>query len=540
MIQDQSISCHLLVTSDIHGHIHPTDYRSQAERPLGLAKLASLIKMERIADPALLLVDNGDLIQGTPLASYAVNQHREQLHPAVAVLNELRYDAAVIGNHEFNYGLPLLRQAISDSSFPWLSAGIVTEESGEPAFGKPYVVKQVHGVKIALLGVTTHYIPNWEAPEHIVGLKMKDALQTTKEWVRHIRAQEQPDLLVVSYHGGFERDLTTGQPVEKLTGENQAYAICTEVEGIDILLTGHQHRLLEAEVNGVAIVQPGCNGQALGKITIELAKRDGVWEVLSKRAELLMPDEHTPADAAILALSSALEAKTQQWLDQPIGQVIGDLSISSPHACRLAAHPFVTFMHRVQMAASGASISVAALLSEHSQGFHDTITMRDVLMNFIYPNTLAVLRITGSDIRAALEQTAAYFQIGADGDVVVNPAYLEPKAQHYNYDMWLGIEYELNVALPMGERVVKLERHGQSIDPNGEFEVVMSSYRAGGGGDYDMYRGKLVVQEIATDIAELAAQYIQAQDMIYASDERNWRIIAEYQSQVPNHAVLSE
>ena len=125
-------------------------------------------------------------------------------------------------------------------------------------------------MKVAILGVTTHYIPNWENPNNIKGLGFEDALETTKMWVRKIREIEKPDVLVVAYHGGFESDLETGEPTETLTGENQGYRICKEIEGIDVLLTGHQHRSLASAVNGIAIVQPSFNGQAIGKISIRL------------------------------------------------------------------------------------------------------------------------------------------------------------------------------------------------------------------------------------------------------------------------------
>lgn len=523
---NNEMECHILVTSDIHGHIYPTDYRTQEERGLGLAKLTALIKKERSKNPDLLLIDNGDLIQGTPLATYFNLHVKEGIHPSIAVLNELKYDAAVVGNHEFNYGLNVLHKVIDDSKFPWLSAGILSEDTNSQAFGKPYIVKHLdNGVKVVILGVTTHYIPNWEAPEHIKGLKFNDALETVKEWVAHIRKEENPDLLVVSYHGGFERDLASGEIAERLTGENQAYAMCTEVDGIDVLITGHQHRLIADEVNGVTIIQTGCNGVALGKISILFSKEDDKWTVKEKRAELILPEETTKADEEMMALTQTIEMETQAWLDQPIGEVIGDMSINSAHECRKADHPFTAFINNVQMDAAGVKISHTALLSNESRGFGSIVTMRDVLTNFMYPNTLTVLRLTGRDIIEALEQTAAYFQVSRDGEIEVSPAYLEPKPQHYNYDMWGGIEYVLNAAKPIGERVVELNYNGEPLRMDGEYEVVMNNYRASGGGEYEMYKNKPVVKEIATEMAELVANYFLQQGTVQASCGNEWKVI---------------
>ena len=533
----------IMVTSDLHGAIRPIHYNTNAYRPAGLALLASLIRHERELSPELLLVDNGDLLQGSPLASYAasfVSDH--EVHPFIHVLNELGYDAAVMGNHEFNYGQDLLRKAVEDSHFPWLSANIVNEENPDekarhtepsgpsiPAFGPPYLIKTLSsGVKIALLGATTHYIPNWEHPKNIEGLQFLDALETIRAWVGYIREHEQPDVLVVSYHGGFESDLETGEPAERLTGENQAYAICRDIEGIDVLLTGHQHRQLTAEIHGVTVVQPGFSGNGAGHVSVELDRlSNGKWQIAEKQARLLLLDEISDVqpDAAVMTLTDELEAKTQAWLDQPIGEVAGDLSITDPAALRLAAHPFIAFVHQVQMEATGAQISNTALLSEEARGFGSLITVRDVLSNFIYPNTLTVLELRGQDIQDALEQTARYFEVDASGEVVVNPAYMQPKPQHYNYDMWAGVEYELNISKPVGRRVVKLEREGLPVAMDATYSVVMNSYRAAGGGDYAMYPGKKVLHEGATDMAALVEDYIRRHQPLAVEQANNWRVV---------------
>ncbi|WP_425342995.1 bifunctional metallophosphatase/5'-nucleotidase [Paenibacillus turicensis] len=533
-------SCKLLITSDIHGHIFPTDYCGDEDLNLGLAKVATLIKQQRALNPDLLLIDNGDLIQGTPLSTYAL-KHTAGTHPAILALNELGYDAAVFGNHEFNYGLDTLQGIVQDSEFPWLAANIVWEDEGQTIgrgaefseltgasfLGKPYIVKTLDsGVKVAILGITTHYIPNWERPEHIEGLQFKDALTQTKAWVAHIRAEVEPDLLVVCYHGGFERDLSSGVETERLTGENQGVAMCTEIEGIDVLVTGHQHRYIASEVGGVTVIQPGCKGQALGEVNITFTKDEaGMWKITDKHAELKMIDENVRADEQIIALTKAVEDQTQVWLDQPIGQVNGDMTITSAFACRLKDHPFMEFVNKVQMEIAGVNVSNAALLNQDSIGFNANITLRDVLTNFMYPNTLTVLRLRGQDIKDALEQTANYFILNAEGQPEVNPSYIEPKPTHYNYDMWEGITYELDIRKPLGGRVTVLQYQGHDLTMEQEIDVVMNSYRAGGGGDYDMYRNRLAVKEIMVDMSELIADYIVQRETIEATCDRNWRVV---------------
>ncbi|CAM4366845.1 2',3'-cyclic-nucleotide 2'-phosphodiesterase/3'-nucleotidase [Paenibacillus endophyticus] len=528
MKQLDSFTFEMMVTSDIHSHIRPIDYRTREAENSGLARIATIVKEARQASPELLLIDNGDLLQGTPMSYYAAAYGKERVNPAIAVLNEMKYDAAVLGNHEFNYGLELLRKAVADSRFPWLSANIASSETQEPLFGQPYIVRTVNqNIKIVILGVTTHYIPNWENPSHIQGLAFRDALESTKEWVSFIRETEQPDLLVVAYHGGFERELSSGKPAEALTGENLAYAMCMEVPGIDVLITGHQHRQLAGEVNGVAIVQPGCNGQAVGRISVSFHAIGEGWDIASKTTKLVRIDDTVTPNPAIMRLTENVESEVQTWLDQTIGQIEGDMTISDPFLCRSADHPFVEFMNRVQMDAAGVDISIASLLNNESEGFRKDVTMRDILANFMYPNTLTVLRLSGEDIRAALEQTAAYFQVQEDGALSVNPAYLEPKLQHYNYDMWEGIEYELNAAMPIGERVTRLTRAGQPLDPCMQLDVVMNNYRAAGGGGYTMYQGKQIIREVQIDMAELVASYLMKKGIVHAACDHNWRVIAE-------------
>ncbi|MCG7344706.1 bifunctional metallophosphatase/5'-nucleotidase [Sporosarcina sp. ACRSL] len=511
----------ILQTSDIHGSVYPQNYGTNEIADVGLGKLATIIKQERALDEQLLLIDNGDLIQGTPLTYYYVQFAKDEKNPMISVLNHLSYDAAIIGNHEFNYGMEVVNRAVQESDFPWLSANIISTTSGEPYFGKPYLIKTVNSVKIAILGVTTHYIPNWEDARNIAGLDFKDCLQETKKWVAHIREKECPDVVVVSYHGGFECDLETGEPAEPLTGENQGFAICHEVEGIDVLLTGHQHRTLAGNVNGVAIVQPSNNGQMMGKVTLTLNENN---EIINKTSELL-PIEEVEADQEILSLTSDIEAQTQKWLDQPIGKIEGDMVITDDFSVRTSEHPAIEFINKVQMEAAGVDISSTSLLSNQSPGFRTNVTMRDIISNYMFPNTLKVLSVSGQDIKDALEQSASYFMRNETGELEVNRAFIDPKPQHYNYDMWEGIEYVLDIRKPIGERVTTLTYKGEPIHMDGIYHVVMNNYRAGGGGNYAMFKDKPIVKEIPLDMTELITTYILERQTVKATVNHNWKVV---------------
>ncbi|CAH2466615.1 bifunctional UDP-sugar hydrolase/5'-nucleotidase [Bacillus sp. S4] len=526
MNQNQIVTLNILLTSDIHGTVYPIHYQDNSQADIGLAKISTLIKKERSQNTNVLLIDNGDFIQGTPFTYHYATYEKNMENPMSLLANYLEYDIAIIGNHEFNYGMDILNNAVATANFPYLSANILDKNRKEPYFGKPYITKHIESnIKIAILGVTTHYIPHWEQAHHIKDLQFEDAFETTKKWVSYIRKHEKPDLLVVAYHGGFERDLQTGVPTEVLTGENQGYAMCHEIEGIDILLTGHQHReIAHTVINGVTILQTGCNGHSVGKVTVTFEKAEQKWVKKESYSELL-PVQGIAADQDVLSLVANYEEKTQNWLDKPIGLIYGDMQISDAMQTRLQDHPFIEFINKIQMDIANVSISCTSLFHNTSPGFPKHVTMRDIVSNYIYPNTLKVIRITGADIKDALELSASYFTLKADGSIIVTPTYIEPKPQHYNYDMWEGISYVLNISKPIGERVESLQYKGAPLNINEEYDVVMNNYRASGGGNFFMFQNKLVVKDIPTDMSELIANYILKHKRIEATVNHNWKVI---------------
>jgi 2',3'-cyclic-nucleotide 2'-phosphodiesterase/3'-nucleotidase len=529
---ERRITLTILETSDLHGSILPIQYADNSSNEVGLAKIATLIRQEQENNMITLLVDNGDLIQGTPIAYYHAKINNHLCDPMVLCLNGLKFDAAIIGNHEFNYGLDVLDKAIRESRFPWLAANILDKATGLPYFGKPYLIKHLEeGIVIGLVGLTTPYIPNWEDPKNILGIEFQDAVESAQYWVRYLREVEHADVVVLSYHGGFERNLETGIPTESLTGENQGYRICAEVNGIDVLLTGHQHRSIAAEVCDVAVIQPGNQGRFLGKVILQLEKKNGSWVVAQKSTELLSIEGVEP-DIDIVKLVQPYETETQKWLDQPIGRLNGDMRIIDPMASRTCDNALIEWINHVQMEIAGVQISNTALFDNASLGFGQDITMRDVVSNYIYPNTLKVIRVSGQDIKDALEQSAGYFA-PYDGDgFKVSAAFSFPKPQHYNYDMWEGIEYRINISRPLGSRVILLNYCGKPIELNAEFDVVMNNYRAGGGGNYNMFQGKPVIKDIPTDVSELLANYILEKGMIEASVNNNWEVV--YDEEIGN------
>ncbi|OLO25086.1 bifunctional metallophosphatase/5'-nucleotidase [Alkalihalophilus pseudofirmus] len=522
----KQITLTVLETSDVHGNVLPINYGNNATSHIGLAKMSSLIKNQKKESDYALLIDNGDVIQGTPLTYYYARVDNAGVNPVIATMNYMGYDAAVLGNHEFNYGQEVLQKSINDAQFPWLSSNILNKATGEPYYGKPYLIKTIaEDLKVGILGLTTQYIPNWENPNHIEELTFEDAVEAAEKWVSILKTEEKVDVLIVSYHGGFERDLKTGEPTEHLTGENQGYQLCHDINGINVLLTGHQHRFLSGELNHVAYVQPGDKGQALGKVQLTMEKREDQWKIITKSAAFISLEESIEADPQIIEMTKDFEEKTQAWLDQPIGKINGDMLISDPLEIRTKDNALIEFINKVQMDIANVDISNTALFSDQSPGLHSDVTMRDIVSNYIYPNTLKVLKITGQDIKDALERSASYFAPFNGEEIEINPEFTTPKPQHYNYDMWEGIEYEINISRPFGQRVVRLNYQGHPLDLEKDYEVVMNNYRAGGGGDYVMFQNKEVVQDIPLDVSELLANYILERKVIEATVNDNWKVV---------------
>ena len=511
----------ILATSDIHGYIMPTTFRNDHHEALGLAKLATIIEEKRLEMPTLL-IDNGDFIQGSPMTFYHQKFQAQELNPLIQVANELQYDAMVFGNHEFNYGQQTLQSVISQSNFPWLGANIVTED-GKP-FTKPYIIKEIEDVRLAILGVTTHFVEKWEEPLHIQGLHFEDAFSSASYWAKWIRANEQIDVLILCYHGGFERNLETGELLEAEDGENQGYRMCAEIEEVDIIISGHQHREISTKINGKSIVQPGSKGTCIAMIELEVVMDEQhTIQSIAHTPVLIYSSENTIPQKSVCQIISPTFEKTEAWLDETIGVIEGDLQIENPFLARIQEHPYIEFINRIQMAKSGASISCTALFHDERGGLKQAVTMRDIVTNYIYANTLKVLRLTGQDILQALEQSASYFTVEG-GQLKVAEAFLHPKAQPYNYDMWEGIEYSFDISKPIGERVTKLLYNGKVINKGEEFNVVMSSYRATGAGNFDFLRTRPVVKEIQMDMTELIADYILKHPCIQATCNQNWQV----------------
>ncbi|MCL2113186.1 MAG: bifunctional metallophosphatase/5'-nucleotidase [Streptococcaceae bacterium] len=512
----------ILETSDMHGYILPTNYTARnMDLPFSMAKAQTKMEeLSEVADGPVIKIENGDILQGSALAYYLAKQRKNGISELTAVTNSFGYDVGLLGNHEFNYGIDYLKSYIDGADYPILTANVF-DESGNLAFGPAYKIIEKDGIKIAVVGLLTQFIPHWEQPEIIKGLTFKSIVEVAKELLPKLR--ELADITIVAYHGGFERDLETGLPSEALTGENEGYQLLTECgQWIDAFVSGHQHRKIAQNVLGVPVVQPGYRGETVGEITLEFDEK--TKKVTATTAQLHETGTSKISSKIQKIISETHEA-AEDWLDTPMGKISGDMTISQPSEARIHEHPYIEFVNKVQMEATGCKISGTSLFNNEAKGFGQIVTMRDILTNYIYPNTLAVLRVTGRDLKAALEHTAEHLERSASGDIIFSPRFIEPKPQYYNYDMYEGIDYTIDLKKPVGSRITRLEIDGKSVSADEFLDIVVNQYRAVGGGNYDMFSADKIIKEVTVDMTELIAEYLKAHPVVEATANHNFEVL---------------
>src|ERR1044071_832636 len=314
----------ILSTTDMHGRIFPIDYYTNKYDNVGIAKVATLVKDARKNDPDLILVDSGDTIQGTPLEYLHNKRNNAPPDPMMLAMNALHYDSMTVGNHEYNFGLQVLEKARSEAKFPFLSANTYENQGkGDPAnHYPPYIVKEVQGVRIGILGLTTPGIPNWENKPNYAGLEFHETVSEAKKWVAILRNTEKADVVVIAMHMGIEEDLRTGIPnPSQVPNENAAIAIARQVPGVDVILMGHTHREVgDLFVNGVLVTQANRWASHVARVDLYLDKgEDNRWRLVAKSSRTIPVTEKTEIDPEIAKLGEPYDKERQAWLGRAIG-----------------------------------------------------------------------------------------------------------------------------------------------------------------------------------------------------------------------------
>lgn len=524
----KAINLTILATSDLHGNIYPYDYFTDKPANVGLAKIATLIKQIRAENPNTLLVDNGDTIQGTPLVYYHNKLDNAPIDPMMKIMNELGYDSMTVANHEFNFGFKVMDKARSEAKFPWLSANTYREDGSN--YFTPYIVKEVGGVKVGILGFTTPGIPMWENPENIKGLRWADISEDAKKWVKILKEKETVDVILVTAHSGLGRDPKTLAALpEVIPGEDDVYNLAMENPEIDAIVAGHSHTDIPTlDVNGVLITQPKRWGERLSRIDITLEPTGDAnkpWKVSSKKAQTITIDDNVKADQAVLDSAKYYHDQTVAFTNSVIGEATGDFP-GGPNQ-RLQDSAIVDLVNEVQAFYGKAQLSQAAIFNDKATIKKGPITVRDIYSIYIYENYMYTIEVTGKQVREALEHSSKYFLPYSFGDPNGNPL-IDPNARGYNYDMISGVEYKLDLRKPFGQRVVELKYQGKDVTDDQKFTLAINSYRYNGGGKYTMFSGAPIIAKFGTEIRDMMIEYVKAKKVIEPKVDNNWSVIPDY------------
>jgi 2',3'-cyclic-nucleotide 2'-phosphodiesterase / 3'-nucleotidase len=571
----------ILETTDLHMNLLSWDYyQDKPTTEYGLARTVTLIKAARAEAKNALLFDNGDLIQGSPLGDYVAKVKplaAGQVHPAYKVLNALGVDAANIGNHEFNYGLPFLRQAIAGAAFPYVNSNVyLADGDSDPSNDKhaftPYVILErtftdetgaKHALKVGVIGFVPPQIMTWDQKNLTGKVTVRDIVESARRFVPEMKSRG-AQVVVAIPHSGFEKGETV------LFAENSV-ARLAEVPGVDAILFGHSHgefpgrffaghpkvNLAKGTINGVPAVMPGRWGDHLGVIDLTLDNASGAWKVIDSRAELRpITDRATrkplvDADPLVAQLIEAEHAGTLAYVRGAVAQTAAPI-IS--YFAQVADDPSVQIVSQAQLAYAkralqGTEYEGLPLLSAAApfkaggrQGWTyytdipaGALAVRNVADLYIYPNTVKAVRIDGRTVREWLEMSAGQFR-RIDPKGAPEQDLIEDAFRTYNFDTLDGVSYRIDVTQPArydrdgklvapdAHRIVDLRHNGQPVADDARFIVVTNNYRASGGGNFPGLDGKSIVLDAPDENREALVQYLQTAGRIDPSADNNWRI----------------
>ncbi|MBC2877150.1 MULTISPECIES: bifunctional metallophosphatase/5'-nucleotidase [Streptomyces] len=530
-------------TTDLHGNVFNWDYFTDAEfddkahNDVGLAKISTLVKQVRKEKGRrnTLLIDAGDTIQGTQLAYYyarvePITKAHGPVHPMALAMNSMGYDAAALGNHEFNYGIPVLRKFEQQCHFPLLGANALDAKTMRPAF-RPYVIKRMrtpHGrdVRVAVLGLTNPGIAIWDKANVQGKMVFPGLEEQAAKWVPRLRSMG-ADVVIVAAHSGTSGTSSYGDALPYV--ENAAALVAERVPGIDAILVGHAHvevpeyRVVNKETGRpVVLSEPLKWGQRLTLFDFDLVWERGRWQVASVSSKVLNSNT-AEEDAAVTGLVRGQHRKVVAYVNQRIGTSTAAMDAAeAPYRDT----PIIDFINHVQAetvraALKGTAYASLPVLSQASC-FSRTaavpsgpVSVRQVAGLYPFENTLEARVLTGAQLREYLEFSARYYvrtPVGAP----VDPAKLTnaESIPDYNYDVVSGLSYEVDVAKAPGARIGKLLFDGKPLDDAAQFVLAVNNYRASGGGNFPHVARAKQVWANSEEIRNTIIGWVKAQQVI--------------------------
>ena len=535
----RQVTVTVLATTDLHGNIYPLDYFTGQPSERGLAKIAALIQSVRRETPNTLLIDCGDTIQGSPVESVYqsyVSAGRLPLglafageplrhDPMMLVMNQLGYRAMTLGNHEFNFGIKSIERARADASFPWLSANTEAQAGARPF--DPYIVAAIEGVKVAVVGVTTPNIPNWEEPEHYQGYRFLDPRRAVESALAALRRAERPNVVVVAAHMGLGSRAKTRSP-------RSPRRFRASTPSSSAIRTSKWPANASAARWWCSPRTGACRWP--GSISISRARTARGWKLVDKRSRLIPVTTATQPDPEVLSIARPYHELTERYLNTPVAQSTVKLD---GRLGRVEDSALVDAIHAVQLHYAQADVSFTALFNAHVKVSKGPVTVRQIAALYVYDNELYAIEGNGKMVKDALENAARYFLPCPDPACSHGPL-INRQFAGFNYDMAEGVEYEIDLRRPPGDRVLHLRRNGRPLSPGEKLRLAVNNYRAGGSGGYEMFRGAKILWRSSQEIRDLIVAYYTEHQRLPDHPDRNWRILPPRAQRILEQEALED
>ncbi len=527
-------------TSDVHGAIYPYDFMMGKDAGGSLARVKTYVNTLRKENNVVLL-DNGDILQGTPVVYYYNFVDTSATHLYARVMNYMEYDAASVGNHDIEPGHIVYDKFAKEVRFPWMAANAVSTETGKPYF-EPYTIINKAGKKIAVLGMITPAVPNWLPPDIWSGIKFEDLVPSAKKWVKIIRDKHNPDILIGLFHSGAGRE--SGSTEEKVV-ENAGVLVGENVPGFDVIFVGHDHRGWNKTIkdpNGKDVIIAGTKSKAKDLAIVEV-EFNGDNKTFS--SSIVKLDETTP-DLDYLNKFEKEFKTVEEYISREIGTL--DKKLFMREAVFNNA-PIIDLIHKVQLELTGADLSFAAPLSLNATLDKGAVYVKDMFSLYKYENLLYTMELSGKEIKDFLEYSydLRYRTMGNKDEHLINVREVEKKKgryrgfsafkhSYYNFDDAEGIEYTVDVSKHYGERVtIKGFSDGRGFNTDSKYKVALNSYRGSGGGghltkgcgiEHDKLASR-IVSSTEKDLRFYIMEWIKKEGDIKVTETKNWKVIPE-------------
>lgn len=505
---EETITLKFVETSDVHGCYFPYDFIQNKQMRGSLARVSSYVKEEReVYGDNLILMDNGDILQGQPVAYYYNYMDTTFVHVCAAMLNYMRYDVGNMGNHDVETGHAVYDRWVSQCDFPILGANIVDVKTGKP-YLKPYEVLERNGVKVVVLGMITPAVPSWLPEQLWSGLRFESMKACAEKWVKEIREKEHPDILIGLFHAGPE-----GNRLDNVI-ENESAEVARNVPGFDVIFMGHDHtrwneRVANVKGDSVLLIDPANTAKVVSEVTFTVKKRDG--KVVSKQAEgkLVSMDDYAANPDFMNTFQGAYEA-TMDFVSRRIGRI--EHTISSKDAF-FGPSAFIDLIHQLQLDITGADISFCAPLSAYAEIQKGDICVSDMFNLYKFENMLYTMLLSGKEVKDFLEMSYDLWvnQMTSPDDHLLllnekDNGFGRFRNPSFNFDSAAGIIYTVDVTKPYGKRIA-IERmaDGKPFEMDKQYRVAVNSYRGNGGGD-------LLTKGAGIPKAELAKRIVFSTD----------------------------